>query len=128
MSDDLITTDLADFALRERALVIALLQAWQEHGLPGGFDDDGVKLCLNTSSGYVFLTNSNFDVAMLNGESLEVFHSTPYDGHEGFLSDLLAKYSPDDLDGADEEYLRDCAEIEGCELPESWLGMGEDDD
>jgi len=57
---------------------------------------------------------------MMNGDSIEIFHTTPYDGHEGFLSDLLDEYKPDDLRSDDVEYLRQAADAEGAELPDVW--------
>lgn len=108
------TENLADFGARERAEAAKLLAS----PLPEGFNDDGVKLAFNRNSGYVFLVNSDYQCAMLNGDSLELFHSTPYDGHEGFLTDLLAEYSPDDLNADDVEYLLNAADVEGVNLEE----------
>ena len=119
MSNDTYTEDLADFGARERALAADLLRA----PLPRGFHDDGVKVAFNRSSGYVFLVNSDYQCAMMNDDdTLELFHSTPYEGHEGFLTDLLSEYKPDDLNGEDVEYLRAAAEAEGVDLKdfEGW--------
>jgi hypothetical protein len=59
---------------------------------------------------------------MINSDtgSLEIFHSTPYHGDEGFLSDLLQE-SPDEYNGEDERYIREQAENEGVELPATWM-------
>lgn len=116
MSNDIYTEDLADFGARERAMAAELLA----QRLPDGFSDDGVKLAFNRNSGFVFLVNSDYQCAMMNGDELQIFHSTPYAGHEGFLSDLLDEYKPDDLNSDDVEYLRAAAEAEGVELPEAW--------
>jgi len=43
---------------------------------------------MNIQSGYVFLTNSEFQVAMMNGDKLEVFYTDFETGEEGFLEDL----------------------------------------
>ena len=74
---------------RERALIIELLQAWGEQGLPSDFYEEGVKIAMNRSSGNVFLVNEDYQCAMMNGDKLESFYNSPYDGHEGFLDDLL---------------------------------------
>ena len=74
---------------RERALAIELLQALGEQGLPSDFYDEGVKIAMNRNSGYVFLVNDEYQCAMMNGDKLESFYSSPYDGHEGFLDELL---------------------------------------
>ncbi len=63
--------------------------------------------------------NDDYQTAMMNGGKLEVFHSTPYDGREGFLSDLV-KDGPDTLHSGDAEYIRQAAENEGFALPENW--------
>ena len=114
--NEVYTEDLADFGSRERTMAAELLAA----GLPDGFSDDGVKLAMNRNSGYVFLVNADYQCAMMNGDRIEIFHSTPYDGREGFLTDLLEEYTPDDLNSDDVEYLRQAADAENVELPEAW--------
>ena len=78
------TTDLADFGYRELKLAIALLDAYGNQGLPEDFEEDGVRVMFNTESGYVFLTNSEYQVAMMNGVELENFYVCPECGREGF--------------------------------------------
>ena len=123
MSNNTYTEDLADFGSRERTMAAELLA----QPLPDTFNDDGVKLAFNLSSGYVFLVNSDYQVAMMNGDTLAVHHTTPYQGREGFIEDLLAEYTPDDLHREDADYIRDAAEAEGVELPEAWQDSGEDE-
>ena len=115
------TEDLADFGHRERHMAAALLAA----GLPTGFYDDGVKLAMNRNSGYVFLVNSDFQVAMMNGNTIEQFYTTPYSGLEGFIGDLLAENEPNEINSEDAEYILEIAEAEGEELPESWKSYKE---
>lgn len=110
------TENLAQFGVRERHIAAELLS----QPLPDNFSDSGVRVAFNMNSGYVFLVNDDYQCAMMNGDKLEIFHSTPYEGHEGFLSDLLDEYSPDDLNSEDADYLRDAAEDEGVTLPEAW--------
>lgn len=114
--NEVYTEDLAEFGSRERAMAAELLAC----RLPDGFSDDGVKLAMNRNSGYVFLVNSDYQCAMMNGDELQIFHSTPYSGLEGFIEDLLSENDPDDLNSEDADYIREAAEAEGVELPEAW--------
>lgn len=95
------TTNLADFGYREKKMAAELLTAMCQ-GLPDDFDDDQVTVMMNTSSGNVFLTNDNCDVAMMNGDKLESFYSCPECGHEGFKEDM-----PHDGNADCKRYLRD---------------------
>lgn len=113
---DFYTENMGEFGSRERKMAAELLS----QPLPDNFSTDGVRVAFNKNSGFVFLVNDDYQCAMMNGDTLEIFHSTPYHGHEGFLSDLLDEYSPDDLHADDVEYLRQAAEAEGVELPEAW--------
>ncbi len=110
------TENLGDFGIRERMMAAELLV----QPLPDGFSDSGVKVAFNRNSGFVFLVNEDYQCAMMNGHTLDIFHSTPYEGHEGFLCDLLEEYTPDDLHADDVEYLRNAAESEGADLPDAW--------
>ena len=85
---EIVTADLARFGHRERQMAEKLLQAWREQGLPDDFYDDEVKLNFNTYSGYVFLSNSDYQVAMLNGDNLESFYTDYETGEEGFKEEL----------------------------------------
>lgn len=78
------TTDLAKFGKRELKMAGRLLTEMFNQGLPDDFNDDGVTVMLNTHSGNVFLTNSDYQVAMMNGDKLESFYICPQCGHEGF--------------------------------------------
>jgi len=100
---DTVTADLSNYGSRERRLLVELLTAWNEQGLPEDFDMDEVVPMFNQDSGYVFLTNSNFEVAMMNGDDLEFWYSCPQCGHEGFKEDM--EHNEDDADCA--EYLKE---------------------
>lgn len=115
------TEDLSKFGARERDMLGDILK----QPLPDTFSGSGVKPAMNMGSGYVFLVNDDYQVAMMNGDTLEVFHTTPYDGHEGFITDLLDEYTPDDLNGEDARYIYDCAVDENVKLPEIWEKYGE---
>ena len=86
------TTNLADFGYHELHLLKDLLEALGDQGLPNDFNDDEVTPTLNKNSGFVFLTNSDFQVAMLNGLELESFYSSPDQGMEGFYDELEDGY------------------------------------
>lgn len=43
---------------------------------------------MNTHSGNVFLTNADFQVAVMNGDNLEIFYTDFETGEEGFKEDL----------------------------------------
>lgn len=79
----------------ERKEVLAIMQAWDKNGLPDNFSDDNVRFAFNRNSGYVFLVNDDYECAMMNGDELEMFYTSPYDGHEGFINDLFEEYMSD---------------------------------
>lgn len=106
---DVITTNFADFGVRERHELIEILQAWESSELPDDFYDDEVVPMFNRDSGYVFLTNSEYQVCMVADGKLESWYTTPYAGYEGFLDDFVQAYMDDlyEWDEEDIEYLRD---------------------
>lgn len=120
--DNVYTENFSDImqCSRERGLVRDILNAWDSTGLPEAFYTEGVKFAFNRNSGFVFLVNDDHQCAMMNGEKLSMFYSTPYNGEEGFLSDLLA-VAPSEYHEEDAEYIREAAKAEGVALPEVWL-------
>lgn len=114
MVDEIVTSDLSQFGYRERKMAAELLTASVEQGFPEDFDDDGVTVAMNRNSGNVFLTNAEYQVAMMNGDKLESWYSCPECGHEGFKDDM-------EHDGNAEcrRYLRDIGVIEADEDEES---------
>lgn len=117
------TENIADFGYREIKMLRDILDAWVEHGLPDEFYTQGVKPAMNTGSGYVFLVNEDYQVAMMNGNKLEIFHTLPYGGPEGFIEDIIAENAPDDLHADDVEYILNAAEISGLNLQPPWSEM-----
>ena len=79
----------------ERKEVLAIMKAWDKNGLPDNFYDEGVRFAFNKNSGYVFLINDDYQCLMMNGDVLEEFYTSPYDGHEGFINDLFDDYMSD---------------------------------
>ena len=117
------TEDLADFGFREQEEAKDLFQAWRESGLPIDFENNGVKIAFNMNSGYVFLTNSEYQVAMCetndNGKlELFSFYSSPYEGKEGSFDELLEEYK--DMHPEDQEWFQEIADNtnRSDELPE----------
>ena len=99
------TTDLGDFGHREIETARDLLDAWCEHGLPDDFDHDSVTVMLNPMSGYVFLTNADYQVAVIEDGELVSFYSSPYEGHEGTLTELIEMFDAETWNGEDIEWL-----------------------
>ena len=85
---DIVTVNLSKFGYRERKLAEELLREWRKQGLPDDFEDEEVSLSFNINSGYVFFSNAEYQVAMMNGENLESFYTDFETGEEGFLDEL----------------------------------------
>jgi hypothetical protein len=85
---EITTTDFARFGHRERKMAEQLLRAWREQGLPQDFSPEKVTIMMNTHSGNVFLTNEEYQVAMMNGDQLESFYTDFETGEEGFKEEL----------------------------------------
>lgn len=117
MRHDAYTENLADILAcpRERRMVLEILQAWEAGGLPDDFDQTGVKLAFNRNSGNVFLVNEDYQVAMVEGMALESFYTSPYEGKEGFFTDLMSEYP--DMHPEDQEWFRKLAKSRDVELP-----------
>ena len=107
------TTNLSDFGYRELSILEELLKAMREQGLPGDFYNEEVHPMMNQSSGNVFLTNSDYQVAMLNGDKLESFYFLSYHGNEGFLDELIEEYDNGNIKIEDFEQLADICEENG---------------
>ena len=110
------TENLADFGSRERHMAGELLTK----ELPENFYNEGVRVAFNMSSGHVFLVNDDYQVAMMNGESLAIWHNTPYSGLEGFIEELLTENKPNEINSEDADYIVEQAEIENVVLPSAW--------
>ena len=109
------TTNLSDFGYRELVMLEELLKAMREQGLPEDFYDDEVHPMMNQNSGNVFLTNSEYQVAMMNGDKLESFYFLSYHGDEGFIGDLMCDYYHGNIGEEDFEQLADICEANGMD-------------
>jgi len=85
-ASEIVTSDLSRFGFRELKMAADLLAAYCE--TPPDFLGDGLSVMLNTHSGYVFLTDEDFNVGMMNGDRLEQFHTCFECGAEGFAEEL----------------------------------------
>ena len=85
---EITTTDFSRFGSREREMAEELLKAWREQGLPDDFYNDEVTIMMNFYSGNVFLTNADYQVAMMNDDALESFYTDFETGEEGFKEEL----------------------------------------
>lgn len=85
--EEIITSNLVEFGYRERVMLVELLNEWNRHGLPYDFEENDVNFMFNKNSGHVFLTNSEYQVAMINDGKLEIWNSCANCGCEGFKED-----------------------------------------
>jgi hypothetical protein len=84
MNENITTNKLEEFGIKGRNILIKLLQAWRDQGLPYDFCEEKVIALMNKKSKKVFLINNEYQVAMLNGEKLELLYSCKNCHHEGF--------------------------------------------
>lgn len=101
--------DLSRFGYREISLAIDLLKAYM-NGVPDDFDDDEVQIAFNPYSGYVFLTNCNYDSCVEREGKLEQLYFLGYHGYEGFLDELIEQYDDGNIESEDWEGLADICE------------------
>ena len=107
------TEDLADFGYREQRAAQDLFEAWKSNGLPVDFYNSGVKIGFNMNSGYVFLTNSDYQVAMCTTNEhgkleLYSFYTSPYDCKEGSFDELLDENK--EMHPEDQEWFQEIAD------------------
>ena len=83
------TRDLSDFGAVERdeaGLLLTTLNSSKDDTRFFGYGSVAVEF--NPMSGYVFLVDEDYNVAMMNGDRLEDFITCPNCGGEGLLSDF----------------------------------------
>lgn len=91
---DYVTSDLGLFGYRELGMAGDLLSALSRCSEGSPWTDtteylgDGIHVCFNRSSGNVFLSDEDYNVAMMNGDTLEDWFVCPYCGHEGFKENM----------------------------------------
>ena len=106
--NDTYTEDLSKFGYIEKAEARDLINALNDKKTPKDFNLCGVKVAFNMMSGFVFLTNDEYEVVMIDDKGeLYSFYSSPYEGREGCFEDLLSEYK--DMHVEDQEWFRDIA-------------------
>lgn len=95
------TTNLYDFGLREIEIAAIILREYSNGNYCHPFwSGEGVQLYMNKLSGFVFLSDSEYNVLMLNNDKLEPFYTLPHSGIEGFLDEILIdeNFHPEDVE------------------------------
>lgn len=100
------TQDISKFGYREKRMAAELLLAHCSHDKDAtDYLGEGVAVKFNPISGCVFLVDEDYNVAMMDGDVLRDWITTPYEGEEGFLHELLERI--DELHEEDQEYIRE---------------------
>jgi hypothetical protein len=102
------TNDLSRLGYREAGSLGEMLTAWADQNLTTLAREyfDGLKdWGFNTQSGFVYLTDEDYNVLMYNNSvgALDLFLFTPSEGMEGFIEDLLQEFEY--LDDDDKEFV-----------------------
>lgn len=86
----IVTDDLSQFGYRELDIAKDLLKAYADGKFKrNDFFSDGTKVMFNCNSGYVFLTDNDLNVGMLNDkEEIEQFFSCSTCGWEEFIEEF----------------------------------------
>lgn len=102
------TRDLSQFGIIELKEAGRLLTAYCYSDDVRDSLSNGVVVEFNHNSGKVFLVDKEYNVAMMNGDILELWYSCCQCGHEGFKEDM--KHGEDDKECQD--YLKQIGVIE----------------
>lgn len=78
--------DFSGFGYKEIFDAAELLKEYGENGCK--FLADGIKVGFNVNSGFVFLTDEHYNVAMFNEGKLAQFFNCSNCGAEGFKEDI----------------------------------------
>lgn len=98
------TQDLSKFGYRELKMAAELLTAYCEN--PNILQGDNIAIEFNPN-----LVDDNYDVAMMNGDTLEQWFYCHYCGYEGFLEDMKEHGPLEELDSECIEYLQNIGAI-----------------
>jgi hypothetical protein len=119
MTNTITTTNIADFSNREILQASDILKAYAMRNWRHPYFYGEPQLMKNNFSGFVFLVDEGGEggnVLMLNGEELEGFYTSPYEGMEGFFSELLDEYKNDNMHREDMEWFEQLAQDLGEEI------------
>ena len=78
---EIVTNDLSKFGYRELAEAGELLKEYADK--PADFLSDGLTINFNPNSGYVFLSDEDYNVGVMTAEGIVQFFSCPQCGYEG---------------------------------------------
>lgn len=103
-----ITADFSQFGIRELIFAQGLLKAYAEEG--ADFLGCGLTLNFNTQSGYVFLSDDDYNVGVLDEteEHIVQFYTCPQCGYEGTQHDALTEKK--DFDANEGFCSKECAD------------------
>ena len=90
----MVTNQLSKFGYQEFQLAKQLFSQVVENGFPPIYDEDGLELLFDTSTGDVYFSNSKGERCFINNthDCLDIYYSTPYSNYEGFIDDLIEQY------------------------------------
>ena len=101
---------------------IEILKSYQKYGCPDDMWENDLQIMHNTESGMTFMTNSEYQVAVLVDGKLESWYFTPYEGHEGTLDDLLQMVEDHEIESVDDlEYIADICDGRDDEEKGEWV-------
>ena len=96
MSDNYLTEDITDIPLDEVVPLLTALDKWRNEStrtstkmFQASWYDKGSKVAMNNQSGYVFLTNEEWQVAMIDNGKLTMFLNCGECGNEGLENDFV---------------------------------------
>lgn len=102
------TTNLAEFGFLELQMSAKLLTEYSRGNFSCPyFISKGVHLVLNKNSGYVFLSDEDYNILMMNDNQLEGFYVSPYSGYEGFIYELIEQYDDEEWHSEDIEWFKE---------------------
>ena len=88
----MVTSDLNKFGRAEKRMMVDLFVLYRDNKISklanDYFDFGTMKPAFNMNSGYVFLTDDDYNVVMENNGELDLFITTPYDGVEGLIEQV----------------------------------------
>ena len=89
--EGLVTVDYSRFGYRELDIAGKLIVTYSQGGVD--FLEDGITVNFNVNSGYVFLSDSNYNVGVLDDEESHIvqFFSCLECGYEGTQDDALTE-------------------------------------
>lgn len=90
--NNIVTSDISQFGFREKDMAAELLKTHGSSSDHTKFLGNSVNVFMNMNSGYVFLSDEDYNTAMMNGDNLEDFFSCPNCGNEESSSDFRAAF------------------------------------